>query len=945
MIEHRKVRIPEATYRLQLHRDFDFDRAAELVEYLNDLGVSDFYLSPISTARKGSAHGYDVVDTSRINPELGGEERFDRLASKLREKGMGVLLDVVPNHMCIDSPDNPWWADLLESGRSSPFASHFDIDWKPPKSDLEDKVLLPVLGDRFGNVLQRREIKIVFESGAFFARYYENRFPLAPETWEGIIGTALENLKARVGEAAPAFKELEALRVAIRRMPSRRETSPDDAPSRHEAKELVKKRLFELTKREREVQTALDKALSALNGGTGDNGNVERLAALLDEQAYRLSHWPVAGDEINYRRFFDINGLAALRIEDPKVMQATHALVFELVERGTVTGLRVDHVDGLRDPVEYLRKLPRSCYVVVEKILEGEERLRSDWSVAGTTGYEFLNLLNGLFVDSSAASAFRGAYARFTGKRLKFANVLYESKTHLLETSMWADVASLVLRLDRISEQHYLSRDFTQRSLRSALTKVLACFPVYRTYVREEDRFVGPDDRRYISTAVETAKKRSPKTNHAVFDFIASILLLEEPEGLKPEQSAERRELVMRFQQLSGPVMAKGLEDTAFYRYYPLVSVNEVGGDPNRFGLSLEAFHRAMLERSRSWPHGLSASSTHDTKRDEDVRARINVLSEMPQAWQDAIFRWREVNRAHKRLVDGTEVPDANEEYLLYQILVGSWPTDPMEDRAYAQFADRIGAYMVKAAREAKLHTSWMNLSEAHEEALLDFIRSLLQRSRENGFLEDFLRFQASVLRPGLLNSVSQTLVKIASPGVPDFYQGAEMWDFRLVDPDNRRPVDFSRRRRALESLAQAAESGTALAERLLEELPDGRLKLHVTSRALKARKKYLDLFTEGDYVPLEVRGKRKSHVIAFARRYGEDVILALAGRFFSRLPEPPIGSAWRGTHLPMSGEWGSRYRDVLTDRIIEIERRESGGKLDLSTAFARLPVALLCRE
>jgi (1->4)-alpha-D-glucan 1-alpha-D-glucosylmutase len=942
MDELREVRIPAATYRLQLHRNFGFDRATELVEYLHDLGVTDIYLSPVTTARKGSTHGYDVVDTCRINPELGGEEGFDRLTSKLREKAMGVLLDVVPNHMCIDSPDNPWWADLLESGRSSPFASYFDIDWKPPKSDLEDKVLLPVLEESFGNVLERREIKVVFESGAFFARYYDNRFPLAPETWEGIIDTTLENMKMKVGESAPAVKDLDALRIAIKQMPSRGDTNPEHAWGRYQAKELIKKRFLESMERNRQLQTALEESLSALN----DERNIEHLASLLDEQPYRLSHWPVAGNEINYRRFFDINGLAAIRVEDPDVMQATHELVFGLVDRGAVTGLRIDHVDGLRDPLKYLCRLPPTCYVVVEKVLEGEERLRSDWPASGTTGYDFLNLLNGLYVDQSSASSFRGSYAYFTGRRLKFSNVLYESKTNVLETSMWGDLVSLVLRLDRISEQHYLTRDFTQRALRNALIKILACFPVYRTYVREEDRFVGPEDRHAIQKAIETAKKRSPKKNPSIFDFIASVLLLEEPDGLEPFESAERREFVIRFQQLSGPVMAKGLEDTAFYRYYPLVSANEVGGDPARFGLSVEAFHRAMKERSRSWPHGLSASSTHDAKRDEDVRARINVLSEMPRAWHEAVCRWKEINRAHKRSVDGNEVPGANEEYLLYQILVGAWPTGRMDDASYAQFVDRMSAYMVKAAREAKLHTSWISPSGAHEETLVCFIRSVLDRREDNCFPEDFLRFQASILHPGLLNSISQTLLKITSPGVPDFYQGTEMWDFRLVDPDNRRPVDFSKRRRALTSLTRAAEAGAApLADRLLQELPDGRLKLHVTTRALRARRRRLKLFIDGDYIPLEVDGKRKNHAIAFARRYDDDMVLALSGRFFSRLPDPPIGTAWKGTRLRTSGEWSARYRDALTDETIELEDEGDGCELDLSSAFTHLPVALLCRE
>jgi (1->4)-alpha-D-glucan 1-alpha-D-glucosylmutase len=859
---------------------------------------------------------------------------------------MGLILDLVPNHMCIDSFENRWWNEVLENGRSSVYAGHFDIDWAPPKADLADKVLLPVLGDQYGRVLENQEIQIVRDGGTFSVRYYDHRFPVAPKAWTQVLEPALLAVRGRLGESDPRVLELESIVTAINHLPLRTETGPEKVQERAREKEIIKRRLGEIIESSEAVREAVDASLVELNGRRGDPRSFDRLEALLADEAYRLSYWRVATDEINYRRFFDINELAAIRVEEPPVFDALHALPFRLLEEGWVTGLRIDHVDGLFDPADYLARLPGDAYVVVEKILIGDERLRSDWPVQGTTGYEVLNGLNAVFVDEAAGPTLLDLYARFTGNRDAFADVVYECKKLVLEVALSSELTVLARRLDRVSEQHRFSRDFTLNSLQDGLGEVIACFPVYRSYVRAQDGQVGPEDRRHILRAVRLAKRRNPAISATLFDFISSVLLLEDPEGLDEMQRAERRDFVMRFQQLTGPVMAKGLEDTASYRFHPLASLNDVGGEADSFGTSVERFHLENLERSRSWPHGLSSSSTHDTKRDEDVRARIDVLTEVPEGWERAVFRWRELNRDRKVLVEDAEVPDANEEYLFYQTLFGTWPVGSPAAAEPAAYGERIQGYMLKAVREAKLHTSWINADEAYERAVREFVDAVLDPRRGRRFLEDFAGFQERLLGPGLLNSVSQTLLKIAAPGVPDFYQGTELWEFHLVDPDNRRPVDFERRRLSLDALAREAEGDAAgLAERLLAGIEDGRLKLYVTSRALGFRRSHRRLFDGAEYVPLSAGGRRRRHVVAFARTGAGEAVVAAAARFFVRLPAQPVGSrAWGDSALRLADDRASAYRDVFTGREITASRGGGGYELPLASVFAHLPVALLER-
>ena len=723
--EFPSVYTPSATYRLQFNKSFTFEDARGLVEYLDELGISDIYASPFLMAKPGSVHGYDVTDHAKFNPEIGDESSFVALAEALGQRKMGVIADVVPNHMCITHSSNGWWWDVLENGPSSPFARFFDIDWRPPKEELVNKVLLPVLGDQFGRVLENQEIQIQFSEGQFQASVYGAPLPLAPWTWSMALEPAVAKLREKLGAAHEQVAEMESIITALGHLPGPTESDEAKIRERQREKEIVKRRLAGLLEASPDAAEAIQASLADINGKKGEPRSFDRLERLLESEAYRLSFWRVAMDEINYRRFFDVNDLAAIRVEDPEVFASVHRLIFDLVRRGYIRGLRVDHPDGLFEPEKYFRFLQDACkawstgangnghaeganrmfYVVAEKILTGHEPLRTEWAVEGTTGYGFLNLVNGLFVDSSKERAFQQLYRRFTGWSDAFDDLACDSKRLILQVAMSSELNVLARKLDRISEQHRWSRDFTLENLRDALREVLAAFPVYRTYVRSDQAEIDPQDRRQVITAIREAKRRNPAISESVFDFIQGVLLLERPSGVDDAQQAERQMFVMRFQQLSSPVMAKGMEDTAFYRYYPLASLNEVGGDPSHFGVSTNAFHRRNLIRRELWPNSMSATSTHDTKRGEDVRARINVLSEIPGEWYRVIRRWRGLNRAAKTTVGDRDAPDANEEYLLYQTLVGTWPLYPMNaDRASGLHWKNRWLHAEGAARSQSSH-------------------------------------------------------------------------------------------------------------------------------------------------------------------------------------------------------------------------------------------------
>jgi (1->4)-alpha-D-glucan 1-alpha-D-glucosylmutase len=956
-------RIPVATYRLQLNRELPFADIHALVPYFQRLGISDLYTSPFLKARRHSPHGYDVTDHASLNPEIGTDEELAALLAELRRHDMGLILDVVPNHMDIDEETNRWWWDVLENGPSSPYARVFDIDWAPPKEDLANKVLLPILGDQYGKVLENDEIRLLFETGAFLIAYYERRFPVAPRSSVAILEPACERLRTQVGAEDPALVELESIITSLRLLPPRTETDPERIRVRLREKEVAKRRLATLVETCAAVREAIDRTVTAFNGQRGDPRSFDALEALLANQAYRLSYWRVATDEINYRRFFDVNHLAAIRVEEPDVFKAVHDIVFKLLGSGCVTGLRIDHPDGLFDPLQYVADLQSacgsvlpgstpsapsgalSCYVAVEKILVRDERLRTDWEVQGTTGYEFLNQLNVLFVDASAERQFHALYARVNGTPFQFGDIAYQSKKLILDGTMSSELHVLARRLDRISEQHRWSRDFTLFSLQEALAEVIACFPVYRTYIQAASNMVGDEDRHVMLTALRTAKRRNPAVSDSIFDFIGSVLLLQDPDGLGAAEQAERRDFVMRFQQITGPVMAKGIEDTAFYRAYPLASLNEVGGNPERFGMSIDAFHRQNAARLTNWPHTMLTTSTHDTKRSEDVRARIDVLSEMPREWERAVELWQALNHDKKSRLDDAEVPDGNEEYLLYQTLVGAWPLLPMDAAEHQQFVGRIERYMEKALKEAKLHTSWINPNDTYDQAVKQFVREILRPHNDNRFLADFRRFHRRVAEAGMWNSLAQVLLKMTVPGVPDFYQGTELWDFTLVDPDNRQPVDFRKRLVLLEELQRRDSKGlVSLVRELVASRDDGRLKLYVIAKTLAVRQRYRHLFQQGTYLPLAVSGAQQDHIIAFARQVDRQWLVVAVPRFFSKLSastRAPLGKRlWKDARLQLPPDAPTVWHQVFTGE--ELSAPEPASELFFHALFRRLPLTLL---
>jgi (1->4)-alpha-D-glucan 1-alpha-D-glucosylmutase len=971
------ARIPGATYRLQLGATLTFLDARDLVPYLAELGITDCYLSPILQPCVPDSHGYDVADHGQLNAALGGEAGHQALSEALRERGMGQLVDVVPNHMGISRGRNAWWQDVLENGTASRFASFFDIDWEPLKPELRNRVLLPILEDHYGRVLESQGLRLEYEDGAFLIRYRDAVLPVSPCSYPQILMCQLAELEATLGRDDTRVRELRDIAAAAERLPARTETEPERQAERARDKEIVKRRLDSLTREAPAVKEFVEEILWIFNGTPGQPESFDRLDALLGSQVYRVAYWGVAGDEINYRRFFDVNDLAALRMEEPAVFEAAHRLLFRLIREGRITGLRIDHPDGLYAPARYLGALeertggasggerdgapvPLPFYLVVEKILMPGESLPDHWPVHGTTGYELLNALNGLFVDTKGARALQQMYERFTGLTADFADVVHETKRLVTDTTMGSELNVLGRRLGRLAELRRESRDFTGRSLTEGLREVVACFPVYRTYVGDDGQAASERDRAHVAAAVAAAKRRSPTTNPSVFDFIGDLLC-----------RTGELDFVRKFQQLTGPVTAKGVEDTAFYRYHRLLSLNEVGGAPDRFGTSVSEFHRLNAERLARWPHSLSATSTHDTKRSEDVRARINVLSEIPLEWRAHFRTWHRLNRRHRSLVDGRPAPDANEEYFLYQTLVGAWPMEPVADAEHAAFTDRIQQYMFKALREAKVHASWVHPNPEYDAAVARFIAAILDRSgpprptpgrlrrllgaivAENGgnpFLADFRPFQQRIAVAGIYNSLAQTLLKLVLPGVPDTYQGTEVWDLSLVDPDNRRPVDYTRLRRDLREICERLALPNAdlgeLARTLLDTKMDGRIKLYVTHRALDYRRRRPELFAEGAYVPLEAQGHRQEHVVAFGRERGGETAIVIVPRFLARLhlTDPPVGSSlWAGTSLDLPEAWASRtYRNVLTGEGVAVASREGRPSIPLDRGLAIFPVALL---
>jgi len=1073
----RQRALPSATYRLQFRPGFGFREAIQVLPHLSALGITHVYASPFLRARSGSPHGYDVCDHSEVNPELGGAEAFREYVAALKEKGLSQILDVVPNHMAA-STENPWWWDVLENGPNSPFSGFFDIDWEPVKVELTNKVLLPILGAQYGEVLERGELKIEHQDGGFQVRYYERILPLGPRTFLPILTHNSEQLKEALADSPEAFIEYQSIVTSIDHLPPQTATQPEHVAERQREKEVIKRRLRELEIQAPLVAEHLAATLAEFNGKPDHPESFERLDALLQRQAYRLCYWRSASDEINYRRFFDVNDLTALCMEKPEVFRAAHRLIGKMLAQGEISGLRIDHVDGLLAPEDYLWRLqwfylaalaaeefqdlpaalleetvvgppekrsgpkfeeigpwvlkvlcwqlglrlpeepdlaavfgsrrgsaepppasippaavepptdatpivipppleavkeespsllldprmpaqpgaPCPLFVVVEKILGPDEPLPETWPVAGTTGYDFTNELNGLYIEPRGFADIQKLFANFTDQHATFAETVRECKLTVVRFSMASELQMLAHQLNRISEQHRRSRDYTLNMLRYALREILVSFPVYRTYPGPTG--VSERDKRFVNQAIAVAKRKNHSIEPSTFEFIRQVLLLEHPPGLSNQGIRERELFAGRFQQVTSPVMAKGVEDTAFYVTFPLASANEVGGHPAAPVISTLQFHEANQERHRRTPHTLLATSTHDTKRSEDLRARINVLSETPAAWRKVVQRWARTNRRHTREVDGLPAPSRSDEYLFYETLVGAWPLEALDEPGREELIARLQAYMEKATHEAKQRTSWINPSARYDEAVREFVAAALKKGKSNRFLPQFQAFVDPLVDCGLYTALSQLVLKLMSPGVPDIYQGEELWDFSLVDPDNRRPVDFPRRTWLLgeieAEMARGPDARRVLATSLASAPRDSRLKLYVTWELLRLRKRLASCLQKARYRPVDATGTFAENVTAFAYQPLADApdtdkaVLVIAPRWFVRLMYPgdneaktairPWGDAWKDTSLTLPNDFPQQMNNVLTGDTVTF----SGGAVPLARLCEAFPVAVL---
>jgi (1->4)-alpha-D-glucan 1-alpha-D-glucosylmutase len=920
--------VPLSTYRVQFGPQFHFTDGEGIVPYLDALGIGHLYASPYFRARPGSEHGYDVVDHTRLNPQIGDEGEHRAMIAALHARGMGHLVDFVPNHMGIGT-DNPWWYDILVWGALSPYSHFFDIDWH--KTSIgRGRVVLPVLGDHYGDVVERGELKITFDpdKDALTLRYFEHLFPLTPPTYGMVLTFAAQDAPP---ETAAVLRELGASFSALR-------GRPREAAKRTALRDRASALQRELTDR---IAADASFARALHEGCTAFATDPKRLDALVAAQHYRLAYWRVSSDEINYRRFFDINDLAGLRVEDAEVLARTHELIFAMIADGRIQGLRIDHIDGLYNPGGYANllvdrsaALGQPLYLVVEKILLGTERLRPDWRIAGTTGYDFMNLVAGVFVDREAERGFDRIYQRVIGRATTFSDEAYEAKRRVMRIDLASELTVLIDGLVRIAHSDRRSRDFTSLALRRALIEVVAMFPVYRTYV--VDTTIEYDDRNVIDFAVAAAREHSEFPDDTVFGFVRDALSAQLIN--RPGTTYDRTEVLrfaMRFQQYTGPVTAKSLEDTAFYRYVRLAALNEVGGEPGRFGRSLEEFHEANAERARTHPHAMLATATHDHKRGEDTRLRIAALTEFPAEWSRSVGRWARMNAVLR--VGRPPAPSTVDEFLFYQTVIGTLPPvwlygGEIDDAALAAYADRVVVYALKAAREAKLRTSWTDRHADYEDALETFIRSTLMR--DTPFFRDALAFTAQLAPVAAIHGLAQVALKLGAPGVPDIYQGCELWDFSLVDPDNRRPVDYGQRRAILENFIERAREPEAVLRELVDAWPDGRVKLYVTWRLLQLRRSHAETFRGGRYRAIEVSGPGSATVAAFAR----DEIVFAAPRLIRSRASNGLRLSYGDERIEI-GRPNAVYRNVLDGRTIV---SDAAGDVMVREAFAVAPLTAL---
>ena len=964
-------RVPTATYRLQFHADFGFRDATRLIPYLARLGISDLYASPLLQARSGSTHGYDVTDITRLNPVLGTQEDFEELVAELKRHDMGLLLDFVPNHMAAH-PENPWWMDVLTYGVASPYSGHFDINWFPESTQgVPAKLMLPVLGGPYGQVLENHELQLQLENGALTLRYWEHAFPLHPRTYGSILHHRRERLQEmQVDPSAleayeAMLKNVDALAEAPEpRSPaslgSSESSDAEESAAYLRQSEAVRQALRELCDRHPVIHEFLAENVHHLNGVQGDPRSFDRLDALLNEQVYRLAHWRMASEAVNYRRFFDINDLVGMRVNDPLVFRDMHERILSLAHEGAITGLRLDHIDGLYDPRAYLAHLqtslpgspdasPRSTpgfYVIVEKIVGHDERIPDDWPVSGTTGYEFLNHAQGVFVDHNGLRSLNRTYARFTGTNRTFGDVVYASKKQVLRQLFSGEMQRFGAWLQRLAANDRYARDLPEAELERAMREVTACFPVYRTFT--QTLTVSPRDLAYIDRALDEARERTSheEVSDLAYAFLRRVLTLS-PLPDDPDECEAWLAFVRRWQQFTGPATAKGLEDTAFYRHNRLISLNAVGGDIQEVEhpVHVDGFHRFNQVQQQEWPHSLNTTSTHDTKRSGDVEMRINVLSEVPRAWARRFNRWSRATARWKQQIHGQIAPDPHEEIFIYQTLLGAWP---LRDEDKPQVRERMKVVVRKALREAKVHTNWIRPDLEYEAGVLEFVDAILHDVDTGSFLSAFEPFQRRLAAHGAWNALGQLVLKVASPGIPDIYQGNELWDFSLVDPDNRRPVDFQQRMDFLAALERVPDDGTEdLLSDLLHHWWDARIKLFTTYKALRHRRSESALYREGAYLPLTPTGTHARFLCAFARRKDNRWIIAVIPRLTTHLTRagtPPIGKRiWARTMITLPDDSPAQLTNLFTNEQVSAgNRRGKARHLAAGDVLHRFPVALL---
>ncbi len=938
------MKLPTATYRLQFTPHFTFEVAQTIIPYLAELGISDLYASPILKARTGSTHGYDVVDPHQINPELGGEEKFQKLIEIVQKYDLGWIQDIVPNHMAFSSL-NPVLVDVLENGPHSRYKDYFDIDWNHPYEGIRDRVLAPFLGKFYGDCLESGELKLQYEQCGFTINYWDCKFPIRIESYSKILDHNLSKLRQKLGRNNQDFVKFLGVLYAIKYIPTGSEHR-----ERYDQITFIKGMLWELWNDNPEIHTFVQENIEAFNGEVGKPESFDLLDALLNEQFFRLAFWKVGNEELNYRRFFTVNDLICVRVEDQEVFDHSHQLILRLLQDQKITGLRIDHIDGLYDPKQYLIRLrdqAENAYIIVEKILETHEKLRVNWPIEGTTGYDFLNYVNGIFCQQEFQEQFEQIYTIFIGNFLQCRDLINENKRKILNKHLAGDIDNLARLLKRVADQYRYSSDFTIYGLKAALVEVMAAFSVYRTYINGDE--VSKLDQECIEKVIEKTQENIPSFLNELINeinFIQKFMLLQYDENLTVEDKKQWLHFVMRQQQFTGPLMAKSVEDTVLYIYNRLVSLNEVGSEPGKFGFSIEEFHGFNQHRSSDWPHTMNCTSTHDTKRGEDVRARINVLSEIPEEWETYLQTWKKINAPYKDRVREIEVPTGNDEYFLYQTLLGAFPFTGKEQTTISDaFLERIKEYLIKAIREAKVNTAWLRPDRAYEEGFLKFVDGLLKNTKQNKFLPSFQKLQHKIQHYGVFNSLSQVLLKITVPGVPDFYQGTELWDLSLVDPDNRRPVDFKHRLKLLNEIrSHWKKDKLALFQALYQHPEDGKIKLFTIYQTLRARQEHQELFQRGDYQKLAVNGSLKQHIVTFMRTWNDQSAIAIAPRFLTALikeDEYPLGEqVWHETRISLPTGSSALWKDALTGQQIQAENT-----LWIRDVLNLFPVALLIKE